>query len=206
MAKTAAGLVKEKVMAAALSDEDVTATAKHVAEIVKDGVTVAVFAAADAASKAANSDIATQGKITAMRIAAAVSANVKQAIMGSVPCPQNHYGNECPPDIITFDNDGQEWKATEGFELDQVHYDPLGESDVWHCLVANSEQASKRRERIRKEWLARPEDGRRRDPERKYGGPELWVNGALVESSGAKTRTCHGVMHAEDDNPSEGGK
>ena len=199
-------MVKDKVIAAALADEDLTATAKHMAEILKDGVTVAVFAAADAASKAATSDIAIQGKATAMRIAAAASANVKKAILGSVPCPQNHYGNECPPDIVTFDNDGGDWKTSEGFELDEVHYGPLGVSDVWHCLVANSEQASKRRERIRKEWLARPEGGRRRDPKREYGGPELWVNGALVESSGAKTRTSHGVMHMEDDDQSEGGE
>lgn len=206
IAKNAAGLVKDKVMAAAPSEEDVTATAKHMAEIVKDGVTVAVFAAADAASKAAKSDIAVQGKATAMKIAAAASANVKKAILGDalVLCAQELLGNECPPDIVTFDSDGDEWKASEGFEMDEVHYDALGVSDVWHCLVANGEQASERRERIKKEWMARPEAGRRRDPKRKYGGPELWVKGALVETSGTKTRTSHGVMHAEDASQIEG--
>ena len=205
MAKTAAGLVKDKIMAAAPSEEDVTATAKHMAEIVKDGVTVAVIAAADAASKAATSNIAIQGKATAMKIAAAASANVKKAILGDVPCPQEQISDECPPDIIAFDTDGEEWKASEGFEMDEVHYDPLGVSDVWHCLVANSEQATARRERIKKDWLARPEGGRRRDPKREYGGPELWVNGALIDTSGTMTRTCHGVMHTNDDSQIEKG-
>ena len=204
MAKNAAGLVKDKVTAAAPSEEDVAATAKHIAEVFKDGLTVAVVAAADATSKAAKSDIAVQGKATALRIAAAASANVKKAILGSVPLPQNNFGNECPPDIITFDSDGEEWRASEGLEMDEVHYDPLGVSDVWHCLVANSEQATKRREQIQKEWLARPEGGRNRDPKREHGGPELWVNGAQVASSGTKTRTSHGLMHTEDGNRIEG--
>lgn len=66
-------------------------------------------------------------------------------------------------------------------------------SNIWHCPAAKSEQKARRRERITEEWLARAE----RDPKRERGGPQLWIDGALVEDQGTPIRTAHGVKHVE---------
>lgn len=115
LAKSAAKVLKDEVTAVAPSKEQALASAKTTAgaiidgaELLKDGLTVVAYVAADAASRAAGSDLAEQGRTAAVQAAKAASAHVKTAIWGPPPPQQEPISEAERAVIFTRDLDGSD--------------------------------------------------------------------------------------------------